>query len=116
VRKFTTKYIAKEALRDRVPHEILHRKKVGFPVPYESWMRMELKDWVRDILLDGETLSRGYFNRSCLEYLIDEDLRFHSYPKEILSLVSLELWHRAFLDRPKMTSTAADCVPLTVGG
>src|SRR5208337_1039084 len=33
VRGFTTKYIAKEALRDRVPQEILHRKKVGFPVP-----------------------------------------------------------------------------------
>jgi asparagine synthase (glutamine-hydrolysing) len=116
VRGFTTKYIAKEALRDRVPHEILHRKKVGFPVPYESWMRNELKDWVRDVLLDSESLSRGYFNRSCVEHLIDEDLRFHSYPKEILSLVSLELWHRAFVDRPKATSTLpADRVPLTVG-
>jgi asparagine synthase (glutamine-hydrolysing) len=115
VRGFTTKYIAKEALRDRVPQEILHRKKVGFPVPYESWMRTELKDWVRSVLLDGETLSRGYFSRSCVEHLIDEDLRFHSYPKEILSLVSLELWHRAFLGRPKATAAAAQHVPLTVG-
>jgi asparagine synthase (glutamine-hydrolysing) len=116
VRGFTTKYIAKEALRDRVPQEILHRKKVGFPVPYESWMRTELKDWVRSVLLDGETLSRGYFSRSCVEYLIDEDLRFHSYPKEILSLVSLELWHRAFLGRSRATTAAAQHVPLTVGG
>jgi asparagine synthase (glutamine-hydrolysing) len=115
VRGFTTKYIAKQALRDRVPSEILHRKKVGFPVPYESWMRTELKDWVRDVLLDSESLSRGYFNRSCLEYLIDEDLRFHSYPKEILSLVSLELWHRAFLDRPARPTAAADRIPMTVG-
>jgi asparagine synthase (glutamine-hydrolysing) len=97
-----------------VPQEILHRKKAGFPVPYESWMRTELKDWVRSVLLDGESLSRGYFNRGCLEQLIDEDIRFHIYPAEIFSLVSLELWHRAFLDRPKGT-TAADRAPLTVG-
>jgi len=114
VRGFTTKYIAKEALRDRVPQEILHRKKVGFPVPYESWMRTELKDWVRNVLLDTESLSRGYFNKSCLEHLIDQDLRFHSYPKEILSLVSLELWHRAFLHRPTAPTSVADLVPLTV--
>jgi hypothetical protein len=79
-------------------------------------MRTELKDWVRSVLLDGETLSRGYFSRSCVEYLIDEDLRFHSYPKEILSLVSLELWHRAFLGRSRATTAAAQHVPLTVGG
>lgn len=115
VRGFTTKYIAKEALRDRVPQEILHRKKVGFPVPYESWMRTELKDWVRSVLLDSESVSRGYFNRGCLEHLIDQDLRFQSYPKEILSLVSLELWHRAFLDRSTASSAVTDHVPITVG-
>jgi asparagine synthase (glutamine-hydrolysing) len=114
VRGLTTKYILKKALRDLVPRKILRRKKAGFPVPYESWMRTELKDWVRSVLLDGESLSRGYFNRRCLEQLIDEDIRFHTYPTEIFSLVSLELWHRAFLDRPKGT-TAADRVPLTVG-
>ena len=101
VRNFTTKYIAKRALRKRLPREILQRKKVGFPVPYESWMRNELKDWVRDILLDGETISRGYFKKNCIERLITDDLKFHNYPKEIFSLVSLELWHRSFLSPPK---------------
>ncbi len=97
VRNFTTKYLAKTALRDKVPHEILHRKKVGFPVPYEQWMRAELKDWVRDILLDSKTLARGYFKKASIEQLLEEDMRLHNHPKEILSLVSLELWHRAFL-------------------
>jgi asparagine synthase (glutamine-hydrolysing) len=115
VRGFNTKYIAKIALRNRVPREILRRKKVGFPIPYDSWMRNELKDWVRDILLDREALSRGYFNRSCIEYLIDQDIKFHSYPKEILSLVSLELWHRSFVSNTYRPTTGGDRVPLTVG-
>jgi asparagine synthase (glutamine-hydrolysing) len=114
VRGFTTKYIAKRALRNRVPQAILHRKKVGFPVPYDSWMRNELKDWVRDILLDGETMARGYFKRGSVEYLIDQDLKFHNYPKEILSLVSLELWHRSFVNKTQSATTREDSIPLGV--
>jgi asparagine synthase (glutamine-hydrolysing) len=114
VRGFTTKYIAKTALRKRVPQEILDRKKVGFPVPYGAWLRTELKDMVHDVLLDRETLARGYFNRSCVENLIKEHSESERFPKEILSLVSLELWHRAFFgkgdsadDSPALVSSGA---------
>src|ERR1700738_998102 len=36
VNGFSMKYIAKKALRGRVPRAILARKKAGFPVPYEK--------------------------------------------------------------------------------
>jgi asparagine synthase (glutamine-hydrolysing) len=114
VRRFTTKYIAKRALRKQVPQEILDRKKAGFPVPYEMWMRTELKDWVHDILLDRETLSRGYFNRSCIENLIKQDLETKRYPKEILSLVALEMWHRAFLSGETAPASVSAFQPTVV--
>jgi asparagine synthase (glutamine-hydrolysing) len=97
VRGFTTKYIAKAALQSRVPHEILHRKKAGFPVPYEMWLRTELRGWLQDVLLDRETTARGYFKRNSIEDLIAENSRSGKYSKELLSLVVLELWHRSFL-------------------
>lgn len=99
VRGFTTKYLAKRALAHRVPQEILDRPKAGFPVPYESWMRVELRDWVRDLLLSNQALSRGYFSKVCLEQLLEDDLRYKGYSKEILSLVALETWHRSFLEK-----------------
>jgi asparagine synthase (glutamine-hydrolysing) len=99
VRRFTTKYIAKRSLRTRVPNEILQRKKAGFPVPYEAWLRTELKSWVRDVLFDSQTVSRGYFNRSSIEHLLAENSRSGKYSKEVLSLLVLELWHRSFLTR-----------------
>lgn len=114
LRGFRTKYLAKKALSGKVPVEILRRKKAGFPVPYESWMRIELKDWVRDILLDRKSLDRGYFNRSCLENILDRDERFHLHPKEILSLVSLELWHRSFIDGARSTAAGAGALPVAV--
>lgn len=107
VHGFTTKYVAKTALRHRVPQEILHRKKAGFPVPYDSWLRTELKDWVFSVLLDRRSMSRGYFNRGCIELLLHENVQSGSYPKEVLSLVSLELWHRAFLEGEARPSPAA---------
>ena len=98
VRGFTTKFIAKRALRHRVPREILERRKAGFPVPYESWFRKELKAWVSGILLDRETLSRGYFNRGCIERIISENSHSGTLSREIFSLTALELWHRAFFE------------------
>jgi asparagine synthase (glutamine-hydrolysing) len=110
IRGFSTKYIAKQALAQRVPREILERKKAGFPVPYESWMRAELKDWVYDIVLDRRSVNRGYFNRKTLQILLDENTRYHTWPKEVFSLVALELWHRSFVDsdRPTPVQAAAD--------
>jgi asparagine synthase (glutamine-hydrolysing) len=83
-----------------VPAEILKRKKAGFPVPYARWLRTDMKDWLRDILLDGRTLRRGYFRREGVEHLISTDLASGGYSKELFSLAVLELWHRAFLDSP----------------
>ena len=97
VRGFTTKYIAKKALRGRVPREILDRKKAGFPVPYERWLRLDLKDWVHALLLDSKTTSRGYFKKSAVEGMLAADATSGGYSKEIFDLIVLELWHREFL-------------------
>ena len=98
VRGLTTKYVAKRALNRRVPSKILNRKKAGFPVPYDRWLRTDLKSWLTDILMDRETLARGYFERGAIEKLLAENSESGRYSKEVFSLVTLELWHRAFLN------------------
>lgn len=100
VHGFTTKYLAKKALRERLPREILERKKMGFPVPFSAWLRTHLKDWVRGVLLDSAALGRGYFTREGIERLLQRDSEMDGtgMSKEILSLISLELWHRSFLE------------------
>ncbi|MBS7657492.1 asparagine synthase (glutamine-hydrolyzing) [Candidatus Bathyarchaeota archaeon] len=100
VRGINTKYLPKKALKNQLPNAILRRRKAGFPVPYESWLQTELSSWVDDILLDSRTLNRGYFKRSCIEYIINENKRLKgALSKEVLSLIILELWHRAFIDK-----------------
>ena len=99
VRGFTTKYLAKKALASQVPREIVKRKKAGFPVPYEYWLRNDLKEWLRDILLDTRTVQRGYFQKKCVEKLISTNGESGFYSKELFLLAVLELWHRQFLEK-----------------
>jgi asparagine synthase (glutamine-hydrolysing) len=100
---FSLKYIWKKALSKRVPSGILKRKKAGFPVPYEFWLRNNLKNQVRDILTDRKTIERGYFQKAAIEKLISANSDFGTYSKEVFSLVALELWHRMFLDGEQVT-------------
>jgi asparagine synthase (glutamine-hydrolysing) len=95
---FTLKYIWKKALSKRVPAQILNRRKAGFPVPYESWLRRDLKDQVYSILTDRKTTQRGYFQQSAVEKLMKVNTEQGAHSKEVFSLVALELWHRIFLD------------------
>ena len=97
VHGLTTKYLAREALKERVPKEILKREKAGFPVPFDTWMRGEMDGWLHEILLDRTTLARGYFRKNAIERLLARNRREGSYSKELFSLAVLELWHREFL-------------------
>ena len=111
VHGITTKYLLKKALESRVPAEILNRPKTGFPVPYAQWLQHDLKKTVREVLLDDSTVRRGYFNRASVETLVRRNEASGSYSKEIFSLLTLELWHRMFIDNqasiPQATAETA---------
>jgi asparagine synthase (glutamine-hydrolysing) len=99
---FKTKYILKKALTQRIPVEIRNRKKTGFPVPYESWLRNDLKDMVWEVLTDRKTIDRGYFSKEGIEGLLRANSNGANYSKEIFSLLNLELWQRTFLENEKV--------------
>jgi asparagine synthase (glutamine-hydrolysing) len=110
---FSMKYIAKRCLAKQIPVEILERKKAGFPVPYENWLRTDLRDSVSNILLDRETVDRGYFKKSTVEKLVRDNAESGGYAKEIFSLVVLELWHREFLSStPVLGASIQQPVPV----
>jgi len=99
---FTLKYILKKALSQKIPKEIRNRKKTGFPVPYESWLRHDLKDVVWAMLTDRRTVERGYFRKEAVEGLLQANSNGMNYSKEIFSLLCFELWQRTFLEREQV--------------
>src|SRR5262249_19971791 len=110
VHNFTTKYIAKQVLSKKVPQEILDRRKTGFPVPYSSWLRKEMRGWVNDLLFDRKIGARSYCDKGAIERLVSDNAGTGTYSKELFSLATLELWHRTFLNRRGVKTGAPDMV------
>lgn len=91
----TTKYILKRALRDFLPHEILHRGKMGFGVPLGDWFRGELREPLETQLGRGRLVSSGFLNGHSVRSLIGEHgsgKRDHG--PRLWTLYCLELWWR----------------------
>ncbi|MEW6377601.1 MAG: asparagine synthase-related protein, partial [Thermodesulfobacteriota bacterium] len=96
----TTKFILKKAFSDLLPQPILERKKMGFGVPVSRWFRKELKDYIREVLLDSKTMNRGYFRRKGIERLLNEHIALrYDHSAKIWALLFLEMWFRVFMDK-----------------
>jgi asparagine synthase (glutamine-hydrolysing) len=99
-----------------LPKEVLNRRKAGFPIPYESWLRRELKSEVKDVLLSDRATSRGYFRKAEVNRLLHAQTNSSTgkYAKEVFCLLALELWHRQFADSLS-TPASANCMESKVG-
>jgi asparagine synthase (glutamine-hydrolysing) len=91
-----TKRVLRRAFSGQVPEAVLSRKKAGFPVPYGRWLTHDLREFVADTLLSRRALSRGYFNRSQVETILQPSTA--ASDRERFSLLVLELWCRQFVD------------------
>ena len=91
--------------KDRIPAGIIERKKMGFNVPLDKWLRSELKDFVSDLLLSDTAKSRNLFNYNQIEKILDNhNNRKSSEEYRIWALVNLELWFRTWIDRDPANS------------
>jgi asparagine synthase (glutamine-hydrolysing) len=112
-----SKYILKKfAEKLGVPRCVLYRRKQGFSMPLVHWFRKKPQPRLLDILLEPQTLQRGYFNEPALRRRLAEHqrgLRDRSW--EIWHLLIFELWHRNFLEPATRARSAAapwrDSVP-----
>jgi asparagine synthase (glutamine-hydrolysing) len=98
-----TKYILKKVCEPRFPKHTLQKKKQGFGIPLEKWLRKDKGKYVKELLLDEKTLLRGYFKRSCIEKIVEVFLGnsgdyFFLSSSGMVALLTLELWHRRYID------------------
>jgi len=104
----TTKYALRQALAEIVPSHVLHRRKLGFPVPIRHWLRDEMYGWARDIVRESQA-----------EHLVDLAavqgmLNAHragpvDHSRRIWTLLVFLLWHGIFVEgrvRPEILEPA----------
>jgi len=82
-----------------LPDQILRKRKQGFSAPEQSWYQGPLMNYVKAILLDRKTLSRGFFQEAYLRQVLDQHLAGKvNHRLLIWSLLSFEFWNRLFMD------------------
>jgi asparagine synthase (glutamine-hydrolysing) len=99
VRGLEGKVLLKRLARDLLPAEVVDRPKVGFTVPLSPWFRGPLRALLADTLLSASCLGRGWYEPATLRAAVDDHLRGRrDRARELWTLLTLELWHRAWID------------------
>jgi asparagine synthase (glutamine-hydrolysing) len=94
----TTKLALRRALDGIVPPHVLHRRKLGFPVPIRHWLRDEMYDWARGIIRDAQV--DHLVDLAAVQRMLDahrEGPVDHS--RRIWTLLVFLLWHGIFIER-----------------
>jgi asparagine synthase (glutamine-hydrolysing) len=90
------KHILKKALRRYLPDDILYRRKMGFGVPILEWLRGDLREYGKELVLEGGA-TRQYLNRRHLERLWNEHQRgLRNRATELWIVMMLNLWYSRF--------------------
>lgn len=93
LRGWTTKYLLKKLMKDKLPKEIVFRKKKGFGVPIARWLGRELKDFTLR-LLNKETIQKqGIFNYLEIRKLLNEHFSSRKdNRKPLWTLMVFQMW------------------------
>lgn len=65
---------------------------------YANWFRTGLRGWVEETLLNRHSLERGYFKPDYVRQLVADHMAGANHTVRLGALLTLELWHRQFLD------------------
>lgn len=91
--KPTGKYILKQAMRDRLPRQVIDRPKKGFGMPVAKWVKGELRTLVHDTFAAERLHRHGLFNPPFVQQLLHEhEHGVADHRKLIWTLLMFELW------------------------
>ena len=95
----TTKYALRKAMEQIVPAHVLHRKKLGFPVPMRHWLAGdELYGWAQDTINESQT--EDIFNKKeVLEMLKEHRDGVSDHSRRLWTVLSFMIWHGIFVEK-----------------
>jgi len=93
LRGFTSKYILKKAMKNRLPDEVINRPKKGFGVPIAKWVKGPLKELFGDLLSADRIRREGFLDSEYVTQLLqDHLLNRRDNRKQLWTLLVWELW------------------------
>ncbi|MGA8029542.1 MAG: asparagine synthase (glutamine-hydrolyzing) [Bryobacteraceae bacterium] len=98
IRNGAGKYILKRAVKDLLPHDIIYRKKMGFPTPLRQWLLDSRSEPLFRLLLDRKRLLSEYVDLDYVQSLISRQRnQTEDATDRLWRLLNLQLWGDLFI-------------------
>lgn len=95
------KRILKRVLERYVPRPLFERRKRGFGVPIDTWLRHELRDWAEGLLDPSRLRSTGLLNAPLLLTCWREHLAGRNLNTSLLwNALMFQAWHERWMATP----------------
>ena len=96
----TAKYLMKKLLERYLPHDLVYRRKWGFPAPIGNWLTRDLS-YMIDTWLDPKRIrQQGIFNEQQVQYYVKAFRSGkHFHDKRVWSLIFFQQWYDKYLEK-----------------
>jgi asparagine synthase (glutamine-hydrolysing) len=96
VRGLSLKRVLRDAVRDLLPADILHRRKHGFGVPLDRWFRTDLAGYVQGQLCSNDSRVNQHLRPDAVRELVAEhQAGAADHGHALWTLLTLEVFLRA---------------------
>ena len=95
---FTRKYIFREAMRGKLPKEIVEREKHGFGMPVSKWLRTDLRELAHDLFAEERLRRDGLFQPEYVTRLLEDHLAGRrDNRKPLWTLLVFQQWYEKYI-------------------
>jgi len=96
---FQRKFALRSVMRGRLPRSILRKRKLGFNVPINIWLKGSLREFMLDTLSPQALRRTGIFDPGPVSWVIGQHLKGkRDFGYQIWSLLVLLVWWKTFID------------------
>ena len=72
----------------------MERKKEGFGIPINIWLKTSLRDWAFDLLSNKQLNSHGYFKNVYINKILNEHMKgTHDHSYQLWYLLMFQSWY-----------------------
>ena len=107
----TSKYILRQIARGLLPESIRQRKKHGFDVPVNRWLRNDLRPMLHELLSADRLRAHGFFEPEAIARLIEEhESGRRDHQHRLWTLLCFQLWYETFISNAREKLIQAESV------
>ena len=92
------KFVIKEIVHKYLPKAMMDRKKLGFGIPIDKWLKNELKVFVDEYLSDRFIAKQKIFNLNATQSIKQTFFEGNGNPEKIWYLLMFQMWYAKWMN------------------